>query len=349
LIEPGTYRLTNTLQITGGVKDTAIRGVKDDRSAVVLKGPGMGVKDFGNVPHGIMVSDASKVLIANLTVGDVWFHPITLQGPAGCKNVHIFNVRLFDAGEQFLKVNPNKKGTGVDDCIVEYSVFEYTRTARHNYTQGMSVHTAANWTVRNNLFRNIRGPKNDPKVGGCIDFWHGSKNALVEGNVIVNCRMGIRFGIMNRQKEEGYHDHEGGIIRNNLIWRSPGAVESPDGGIMVWDSPNTKVLHNTVILNGTYPSGGIEYRWGKGLLLANNLTDGKIWNRDGGEGREENNVTVRDYTVFKNAPGADLHPAAKAATVLTTVKLLDDCPLDADGVKRHAMTTAGAYEAPRAR
>jgi hypothetical protein len=325
----------------------AIRGVKDDRSAVVLKGPWMNVKDHGDVPHGIMVSNATRVLIANLTVGDVWYHPITLQGPSGCKIVRIFNVRMFDAGEQFLKVNAVKKGTGVDDCIVEYCVFEFTGTARHNYTQGMSVHTAANWTVRNNLFRNIRGPKNDPNVGGCIDIWHGSRNAVVEGNVIVNCRMGIRFGLMNRKKEEGVHEHEGGIIRNNVIWRSPGAVDSPDGGIMVWDSPNTKVLHNTVILNGTFAPGAIEYRWGKGLVLANNLTDGKVWKRDEAEGREENNVILNDYSIFKNAAGADLHLSAKAASALPTFKVLADCTVDVDGRKRRAMTTPGAHEFQR--
>src|SRR5262249_26745671 len=160
---------------------------------------------YGNVPHGIMVENATDVLIANLSVGDCWYHPVTLQGVDGCKRVRLYNVRLFDAGEQFLKSNPDGKGGGVDDSAVEYCVFEFTDTARHDYTQGMSCHHCSNWVVRNNLFRNIRGPrgpKDNPHVGGCVDFWNGSRGTTVEGNVIVNCRMGIRFGIIRR---EGFH------------------------------------------------------------------------------------------------------------------------------------------------
>jgi Right handed beta helix region len=346
LIEPGIYRLTNTIHLTGGVKQVTIRGASDDRAAVVLKGPGMRRRDHGDVPHGIMVSDATDVLIANLSVGDVWYHPITLQGQAGCKRVRIFNVRLFDAGEQFLKANPDNRGGGVDNCTVEYCVFEYTDRARHNYTQGMSVHTAANWTVRNNLFRNIRGPKEDPRVGGCIDFWHGSRNATVEGNVIVNCRMGIRLGIVDRMKEQGVHDNEGGIIRNNVIWRQPGAVEAPDGGILVGDSPRSKVLHNTVLLNGTFPPGVIEYRWSDGIVVANNLADGSIWKREDANGLEDNNVITTDRGIFVNAAAGDLRLAPKARMALPRVTALADCQTDIWGRKRNEKTAVGAEEFP---
>lgn len=346
LIEPGTYQLTSTLVLPGGVKNVAIRGAGDDRNRVVLKGPGMRRKEYGNTPHGIYVGNATDVLIANLSVGDVWFHPITLQGQEGCKRVRIYNVRLFDAGEQFLKSNPDGKGGGVDDCVVEHCVFEFTDTARHNYTQGMSVHTGKGWVVRNNLFRNIRGPKGDANVGGCIDFWNGSKNTTAEGNVMVNCRMGIRFGIMDRQRMNGFHDHEGGIIRNNIFWREKGAVSAPDAAIMVWDSPGTKVLHNTVILNGTYSGGAIDYRWSKGVVLANNLTDARIWKREEADGLESNNRVAKPLDVFRNASLADLRLTSRARAVLGSVPALSECPLTIDGHKRSALTDAGAYEIP---
>jgi hypothetical protein len=342
LIAPGTYNLTNTLNVQGNVKNVALRGAAPERGKVVLKGRGMANKDYGGVPHGIMVSDATDVLIANLSVGDVWFHPITLQGQLGCKRVRICNVRLFDAGEQFLKANPDGKGGGADDCTVEYCVFEYVRTARHNYTQGMSVHTCANWVVRNNLFRNIRGPKGDAKVGGCIDFWHGSKNATVEGNVMVNCRMGIRLGLM--KKQDG-HDNEGGIVRNNVFWRQPGAVEEPDAGIIVADSPGTKVLHNTILLNGTYSGGAIEYRWCKDALIANNLTDGKVWKREEADGEEKGNVVLSDpKALFVNSAAGDLHLSARGVGSLRKVARREDCLTDFDGNKRSEKTDVGADE-----
>jgi hypothetical protein len=51
--------------------------------------------------------------------------------------VHIYNVRLFDAGQQFLKStfdanNPD----GVDGVIVEYCLFEFT-----TYRAGVRLHT----------------------------------------------------------------------------------------------------------------------------------------------------------------------------------------------------------------
>jgi hypothetical protein len=349
LVAPGTYELTNTLKIEGGVKNVALRGDAADRGKVVLRGKGMRTKEHGNVPHGIMVNDATDVLIANLSVGDVWYHPITLQGQAGCKRVRLYNVRLFDAGEQFLKANPDGKGGGVDDCVVEYCVFEYTDTARHNYTEGMSVHTAANWVVRNNLFRNIRGPKGDAGVGGCVDIWNGSKNATVEGNVMVNCRMGVRLGFVNRAAEKGGHDHEGGVVRDNVFWREQGAVEEPDTGIMVGDSPGTKVLHNTVILNGTYSGGAIEYRWCKGVTVANNLTDAMIWRREEAAAAEKDNVVNAAAKLFVDAAGGDLHLSEKGAAALAKVGKLSDCPNDLDGKKRGEKTDPGAHEFGKAR
>jgi hypothetical protein len=208
----------------------------------------------------------------------------------------------------------------------------------------MSIHGVNNWIVRNNLFRNIRGPKSDAGVGGCIDFWRGSRNTTVEGNVIVNCRMGIRFGIM--KKEKGSHDHEGGIIRNNIIWRQPGTVNNPDGGIMIWDSPGTKVVNNTVILNGTWEPGVIEYRWSEGVEIANNLIDGRVWKREEAEAKEVNNVLASDLRIFADAGMADLRLSPKADGVLRRIRAMDNCPRDLTGKKRGEETVPGAYDFP---
>jgi predicted dehydrogenase len=166
LIAKGVYNLSNTLHIRGNVQNVALRGATGRRDDVVLRGRGMRNRDYDDVPHGIMVSDAQDVTIADLSVGDVWFHPITLQGQSGCKRVLIHNCRLFEAGEQFLKSNPaSPDGAqgGVDDGIVEYCIFEYADTARHWYTEGVDVHGGSRWVVRRNLFRNIRGPSG-PKM-----------------------------------------------------------------------------------------------------------------------------------------------------------------------------------------
>src|SRR5579859_3812387 len=97
--------------------------------------------------------------------------------------------------------------------------------------------------------------------------------------------------------------------------RSSAGRSAKSSGILVWDSPNTKILQNTVILNGTFPSGAIDYRWGNGIVLANNLTDAPIWRREETSGRETNNVVVTELTVFADAAACDLHLAPKAQTV----------------------------------
>ena len=74
----GTYNLTKTLHLHGELKNIAIRGATGKRDDVILQGKGMRNEQYGNVPHGILVSDATDVLIADLSVGDVWFHPIAL-------------------------------------------------------------------------------------------------------------------------------------------------------------------------------------------------------------------------------------------------------------------------------
>lgn len=308
LIAKGSYQLTNTLQLTGKVKNVALRGETGNRNDVVLRGRGMRNKDFANVPHGIMVSDATDVLIADLSVGDVWFHPITLQGPAGCQRVRVYNCRLFEAGEQFLKANPispdGAKG-GVDQGIVEYCVFEYADTARHWYTEGVDVHAGRGWTVRRNLFRNIRGPAGDPKVGGAIDFWNRSRDTLVEENLIYNCAVGIRLGIVDRK---GYDDHSGGTIRNNFIYRAKGACQWADVGIIVNDSAGTKVLNNTVFLEDAYPNA-IEVRFptSHGVLVSGNTTNKAIRLRDGAQATMQDNKTNAVAAWFVQPSAGDLH------------------------------------------
>jgi len=337
MLAKGTYRLTNTVHIRGGVENVAVRGETGRRDDVVLVGRGMRNQDFGNVPHGIMVSNARGVVIADLSVGDVWFHPITFQGPAGCQKVRVYNCRLFEAGEQFLKSNPaspdGAKG-GVDDCRVEYCVFEYAGTARHWYTEGVDVHAGSRWVVRRNLFRNIRGPEGAKNVGGAVDFWNRSRDTLVEQNVIVNCAVGIRLGVTDRR---GYDDHAGGIVRNNFIYRAKGACHWADVGIIVNDSANTKVLHNTILFEDDYPNA-IEVRFpaSRGVIVAGNLTNRAIRRRDGAQADLADNVTKASPGMFVRPAAGDLHLTARAAASLALAPARDDCRDDIDGDARPA-------------
>ena len=328
LIEPGTYRLSSTVRIDSGVKDVTIRGRTDSYDDVVLSGRGMSNPDHQGVPHGIWIGNAQRVRIANLTVQDVYYHAIQLDPGFGAQAPHIYNVRLVDSGEQFIKASLTPDGKAVHDGIVEYSTMEYTSTARSNYTNGVDVLGGANWIVRWNVFKNIRAPAGQ-LAGPAVLMWKGSKDSIVEGNLFINVQYGIALGLDPSRAD----DHSGGIVRNNFFHRTK--HQSGDVGITINNSPRAKVLHNTVILNGTYPNA-IEYRFPAttDVEIRYNLTDAVVQLRDGASGTISQNVTNAEPAWFSVA--GDLHLAKTASAAIDRANPHSDVQTDYDGEARPA-------------
>jgi hypothetical protein len=329
VIQPGTYNLTSTLWLRGNVNNVAIRGSTNSCDDVILMGRGMSNASYGNVPHGIWVGNAQNVLIANLTIRDVYYHPIQLNPSDGAQAPRIYNVRMIDAGEQFVKSSSNPSSTtGVNNGVVEYSIMEYTTTARSNYTNGVDVHQGANWIIRNNLFRNIRAPAGQ-LAGPAVLMWNGSRDSIVENNLFLNVQYGIALGLSTTKT----NDHTGGIVRNNFFHRT--SAQSGDVGIVINNSANTKVLHNTVILSGTYPNA-IEYRFPAttGTEIRYNLTDGAVLSRNGATGTVANNITNAQPSWFVNAAVGDLHLLAGATTVIDKAAAHSSVSVDYDGESR---------------
>jgi hypothetical protein len=321
VIAPGTYQLSGTVYVVDK-PDLVIRGATNNRDDVVLVGRGM---SDSSMLFGIW-SNSQRLTIANLTIRDVYDHPIILN--PGTTSPHIYNAHLINAGQQFIKSNPDGSGGGVDNGVVEYSVLEYTSTSRDAYTNGVDVHTGKNWVIRNNLFRNMVAPTG-LLAGPVILMWNNSSNAIVEGNTFVNCQREISMGLIQRSPA----DNSGGIVRNNFIYRRAGLLG--DAGILVASSPNTQVLHNTIILNGTYPNA-IEYRFAEttNLLVANNLASGQIQARDGAAGTVGSNYLTASSSMFVNAAAGDLHLVASATAVIDKVPVLQNAPTDWDGDTR---------------
>lgn len=342
-LAPGRYALTQELTISNGVRNVALVGATGNRDDVVIVGRGMNTSGV-NIP--IKVANAQDVRIADLSVGEAFFHPIQLQGEQGADRVHISNVRLFDAGQQFLKSTVSFQApNGVDDVIVENSLIEYTVIGpAHGYTNGIDVHHGANWIIRRNVFRNIHVPAGAPvRKGPAVLMWSGSRNSIVQGNLFINCERAIVFGL--DPQPEFPNSHSGGLIYNNIIYRTEPI--NADAGISIWDSPGTRVYHNTVIQNGTYPAA-IEYRFPSttGVEIVNNLTDGVILQRDNASGVVSNNYTQASAGMFVNAAAADLHlaPSAIAAIdqAVTIGSILDD--FDGDGRPSGVASDLGADE-----
>jgi hypothetical protein len=95
------------------------------------------------------------------------------------------------------------------------------------------------------------------------------------------------------------------------------------------------VLHNTVILSGTYPFA-IEYRFPDttGVEIRFNLTDNRIVSRDGASGNVADNSTSATSDLFVDLANNDLHLRSTAALVIDFAPVHPDVSDDFDGQLR---------------
>ena len=264
-------------------------------------------------------------------------------------------------GEQFVKVNSDGARHYVDDgrlecCSPRADRRRAARTSRPRrtgcYTGGIDGHDARGWTVRDNHFEGIycetgRSPSTR------VHFWTGSRDTLVERNVILDCARGVGFGLGDTGTGRDYPDepypgvgylgHVDGIIRNNLIHAGSAAAPCFDTGIELTQARGVKVLHNTVASKPTFSS--IDYRWANTVaIIRNNLTS-KITERDGAAGTVDHNLESAATTLFVNAASADYHLAAAATAAIDKGVAVPEAGLDLDG-KAHdvGLPDLGAYE-----
>jgi hypothetical protein len=342
VVRPGTYNLTRPLYVgkTAQVQHVVIRGATDDFNDVVIRGAGM---DNPAVPFGISVYNAQDVTIANLSVGEVYYHALDLQGVQGAERVRAYHNRFFDAGEQILKSNAG--GGGVDDCVLEYNLIEFTtgpsvidHGGGTGYTGGLHAHETDRWVIRDNLWRNVHTPDwVQHTFAPTVLMWNRSADTVVEGNTFVDCDRAVAFGLIDLGGES---DHRGGVIRNNFVYQRPGLFSADrrswsDGQLLAYNSPGTVIAHNTVLTNGN-SRFSLETRWAA-VEFRNNLTDAPYRGRDGGTFVDSGNVTTATPDMFVNPAAADLHlrdTSAVRELVIDRADPLHGTAADWDGAAR---------------
>lgn len=352
LLAPGTYNLSNTLYIRKA--NISLRGDGTQCDKVILVGKGMDNANYGNVPHGVW-SDALNLSVMNLTIKNVYFHSINLN--AGAQSPKIESVQLLNSGEQFIKSNPTSYGIGVDNGSVKNSRFAYeagTPTTDHGgggvgYTNGVDVHAGDNWLISGNRFENFHTPDSSTSWWNpAILMWNGASGTIAENNVFVNVDRAIAYGLFERG--EGA-DHRGGIIRNNMIYLTPGLFSAArkadsDAAILVWSSPGgTVVAHNTVLSNGNL-NKSIEFRFDTtGAQALNNLVDIAIGSR-GGVYSQQGNLTAATSALFVNPTDGDLHLKSTASAAIDKVSPVSAALIDFDSQARPGtgLVDAGADE-----
>ena len=191
------------------------------------------------------------------------------------------------------------------------------------------MNTGYRWAVRDNVFRNITAPTGQI-AGPAVLFWNGSRDSVIERNTFINSQREIALGSQDRTP----NDHTGGVVRNNFLYREPG-IQGGQPAIYLADSPNTQILHNTILSNATATSL-IQYRYRdtRGVVIRNNLLDGQIAARNQATGTVADNHTGAAPSMFVNAAAGDLHLASGVADVVDRAPVQALAGPDFDGENR---------------
>ncbi len=317
LLSNGVYNLAggyNYLWIAPRARDLIIRSVSGNRDAVAVRGTSGG---YGaDVEHCFMVA-ASNVTIADMTIGYCKYHGIQAMGhaPYNVAGLRVHNCHFINCNEQHIKgTSASDDPIGVTDGRVQYCTFAFTnKFAYQYYTGGIDVHKGINWHVSDNLFRNIRSPSGSV-AEHAIHFWNVapvSQLITCERNIIINCDRGIGYGLSSAAG--GFAGP--GTIRNNVIYND-GRGLYDDVGIGLEHASMVTVVHNTVWLESYWAA--IEYRFAgtSNGVIANNLVNKQIAQRDGGSALVTNNTTAALAAWFVHLAAGDLHLLDSATAVI---------------------------------
>ena len=197
-----------------------------------------------------------------------------------------------------------------DDVHIERTVF-YNTTPRQtaNPVTPIDVVGGRRWIIRDNFIHDHQKAQGDG-ISYAAFLKGNSRDGLFERNLVVcellhrgGVRLGLSFGGGGsgppRICEESTctPEHQGGVMRNNIILDCP-----TDVGIYVNAGRDVQLLHNTLV--GTT---GVDLRFGSTrATVRGNVMDGRIRERDGGQGILTDNLEQADPAWFRDVAALDL-------------------------------------------
>ncbi|MFC1609948.1 hypothetical protein ACFL6C_03235 [Myxococcota bacterium] len=337
VIAAGTYELSGVSDrlIVGQynaspISNIQIRGATGNPADVVITGAGM--LDM-TVEYGFQIFTASDVLIADLSIGSVYYHAIQISAAHGAARTRVYHTRLFDSGQQIIKGSGGGSGGG-DDVIIEYSELFLTQGAVNHphaadscYMNAIDSTGGWRWIIRDNFIHDIFC-QDGTLAGPSVLMWQGAGDTVVERNLFLNCSRGVSLGLNNG-------DHSGGIVRNNFIRWDPSAAYAVDVAIYT-ESSGSEILHNTILTHGKYTPMGpvaveVRYAGTTGVLVQSNLMDAGVLGRDSANPTELDNITNASPSWFVDETSGDLHLTTAAGAAIDQVNRHQDAMDDFDG------------------
>jgi hypothetical protein len=182
LLADGYYPIPSFLRFNNPY--VTLRSASGERDAVVLDaGYSSGAAELAYV-------DVDHITIADLTLQRVWYHPVHVSG--GGNHVTLYNLKLRDGREQFVKVNQNE-GQYADFGLAACNHLELTDSGRNFieenptpgflcYTGGFDLHQTWAWVIRDNVVKDIYCT-NGGLAEHAIHFFKSNRDPIVERNL----------------------------------------------------------------------------------------------------------------------------------------------------------------------
>lgn len=314
-LKDGTYFIDGDIVV---LDNMTIRSQSGNRDKVIIYGKGYfsGDQELLRI-HGV------NVTVAEISITQARDHLISIKSEAGAQAPHIYGVHLFDSGEQQIKgtSSTSQVQNGIIACSkigfgngstgnVTFSNGQtrtYLKGVKGDYVNGIDLHGAINFRIRDNYIYNLWGDGSGCEVdincpdangnggydrygGPAILIWNNASGNIVERNILANTFRGIAFGLGR--------GHANGIIRNNFIYNT----KNGDAGIELQTSTNDQVYNNTVLRTGY--QGAIEYTSSTGAKIYNNLLSSQPWDRGSIERGINSNIDLKNN--INNATVNDL-------------------------------------------
>lgn len=288
--------------------------------------------EFANLDiEGICAADSDCEHAFHVTgaAESTWLHHNRMHG---------FNAMIKGNGEP---IGPGDSFVWPDDVVIEYNEL-YNPAPRDtgNPVTPIDVVGGQRWVLRGNFIHDHAKGGGDNVSYAAFLKGH-SKDGLIERNLVVcelmhsgQVRLGLSLGGGGTGPDSICEDgackpeHERGVLRNNLIVNCP-----VDVGIYVNAGADSKIVNNTL-----YNTSGIDMRFAQTTgLVANNLLNGKIRDRDGGTSMKMNNleeVALADFGAWFVDPSAYDFTLKDGAAIVDLGLALAEVPDDYCGNDR---------------
>lgn len=358
LLQDGVYAITANLNF--GTSRVTLRSLSGNAAAVVLDG------EYRIGAGELIRIAADNITVADLTIQRVWYHPVHIVG--GGHYATLYNLRIRDGREQFVKVNP-ENGEYADFGLAACLDLELTPAGRvfiqENpttpflcYTGGFDLHQTWGWTVRDSVFRNFYCT-NGGLSQHAIHFFSSNREPTVERNLILNSARGIGFGLgqigflrsfpddpfagTEMEGREAEVMQIGGSIVNNMIFADIGFYY--DSGISLESAWKPQIVHNTIYSEQGAFNSAIDVRFSGSVNveLTNNLYYPVVTLRAGAPTPLQQGNVLATAGFFVSSTSGDLHLLESAFAAIDQ-GVWTGLAGDIDGHVRDATPDVGADE-----